>query len=139
MKPATQVGIDADQNVLTSFPFDMKGMRRSEILNLAKTTQRCFLSLSHRVTSFSNNLSVVYKFTNYYHRYVWWCTSTWRKVWPLHRWFRVRHQWFCPSDEETKSLSIVPDSIDESDAELSDDLKAGSHIIQIFNLCQFSV
>ena len=135
MKPATQVGIDADQNVLTSFPFNMKGMRRSEIMNLAKTTQRSSLSLSHRVTATSNTLSVVYKFSkpSGESSAVTLTTITAGMFDDVHpRGQKCDH---CsdgsgsdtsdcvPFDEETKSLSVVPDSIDESDAEPSDVVK----------------
>ena len=126
MKPATQVGVDADHNVLTSFPFNVKGMRRSEIMNLAKTTRRRSLSLSHRVTSTSNTSSVVYKFSECSEETsaVTSTTTTAGMFDDVHpQGQRCEH---CsdgsgsdtsdcgPSDEETKSLSVVPDSNVES-------------------------
>ena len=126
MKPATQVGIDADQNVLTTFPFNVKGMRRSEIMSLAKTTQRCSLSLSHRVTFSSNTSSVVYKFSECSEETsaVTLTTTTAGMFDDVHpQGQRCEH---CSdgsdsdtsagvtSDEETKSLSVVPDSNVES-------------------------
>ena len=126
MKPATQVGVDVDHNVLTSFPFNVKGMRRSEMMNLAKTTQRRSLSLSHRVTSTSNTSSVVYKFSECSEETsaVTSTTTTAGMFDDVHpQGQRCKH---CsdglgsdtsdcgPSDEETKSLSVVPDSNAES-------------------------
>ena len=63
LKPPTQVGVDGDGNLITSFPFNMKGARTSAVLRLAKTTRRRSLSLSQRVTSSCNTTSIVYKFS----------------------------------------------------------------------------
>ena len=63
LKPPTQVGVDGDGNLITSFPFNMKGARTSAVLRLAKTTRRRSLSLSQRVTSSCNTTSIVYKYS----------------------------------------------------------------------------
>ena len=63
LKPPTQVGVDGAGNIIKSFPFNMKGARRSAVLRLAKTTRRRSLSLSQRVTSSCNTTSIVYKYS----------------------------------------------------------------------------
>ena len=63
LKPPTQVGVDGAGNIIKSFPFNTKGARRSAVLRLAKTTRRHSLSLLQRVTSSCNTTSIVYKYS----------------------------------------------------------------------------
>ena len=63
LKLATQVGIDGHGNIIKSFPFNTKGVRTSAIMRLAKTTCRRSLSLSQRVTSSCNTTSIIYKYS----------------------------------------------------------------------------
>ena len=63
MKPATQVAVDYLGNVIKDFPFNMKAFTHTELGHLLKSTRRNALSLSCHVTSTTSGQGqqVIYK------------------------------------------------------------------------------
>ena len=138
MKPATQVAIDYLGNVIKDFPFNMKAFTCTEMGHLSKSTRRNALSLSCHVTSTTSGQGqqVIYKMSQSVKETS--CVSSTTTMHPKND-LSGQETKSDTSDssngdylkDETKSVSVVPDSVTEDD---SDDISLKSQNSPVFGV-----
>ena len=138
MKPATQVAIDYLGNVIKDFPFNMKAFTHTEMGHLSKSTRRNALSLSHRVTSTTSGQGqqVIYKMSQSVEETS--CVSSTTTMHPKNDLSGQETKSDTSEssngdylEDETKSVSVVPDSVMEDD---SDDISLKSQNSPVFGV-----
>ena len=138
MKPATQVALDYLGNVIKDFPFNMKAFTRTELGHLSKSTRRNALSLSHRVTSTTSGQGqqVIYKMSQSIEETSD-VTSTTTMLPKTDMYGQETNSDTSFSsngdylEDETKSVSVVPDSVSEDDI---DDISVDSQHSPVFGV-----
>ena len=138
MKPATQVAVDYLGNVIKTFPFNIKAFTQTELGYLSKSTRRNALSLSRHVTSTTSGQGqkVVYKMSQSVKE-----TSAVTSTTTLLSKSELSGQetksdTSVSSDgdyleDETKSVSVVPDLVSEDDLE---DISVDSQNSPVFGI-----
>ena len=121
MKPATQVAVDYLGNVIKDFPFNMKAFIHMEMGHLSKSTRRNALSLSRRVTSTTSGQGqqVIYKMSQSVEE-----TASVSSTTTMHPNDLTGQETKSNTsdssngdslEDETKSVSVVPDLMMEDD------------------------